>query len=161
VQFGDSGPLEGYVVARRHGDFRMERGVEQRIQVEYGWDYARRMAFRIVRDTNGVVIDRAALVGADLPLTPRESARVEWLVRTHPAIAPLLGASDVRIWSGGFVYRKPGDLHCDRGSRCVHAIVAADHGSREIAHAIVDLQSDRVVDPFYGALGAKGKEHAD
>ena len=56
---------------------------------------------------------------------------------------------DVVIWAGGFAFRKPGDPYCDRGSRCIHAIAAADHGDTVVAHAIVDLQSDRVVYPFY------------
>ena len=52
-------------------------------------------------------------------------------------------------WFGGFAYRKADDPYCDAGSRCVHVMVTLDHGLRRVIHAIVDLQSDRVVHPLY------------
>jgi len=145
--------MHGYVISRRHGDFRIVDGREQRLDVEYGWDYDAGVAYRTIRDDAGVVLERVELPGADLPLTKAESDRVEQLVRAHPALKDLISAPDVRVWAGGFVYRVPGDRHCDRGSRCVHAIAAGDYGNKEITHSIVDLQTDRVVYPIYTTTG--------
>jgi hypothetical protein len=55
------------------------------------------------------------------------------------------------IWAGGFVMRKPGDRYCDRGTRCIYAILAEDEGFRPLRRAIVDLQRDRVVYPDFDA----------
>jgi hypothetical protein len=145
----DAGRLHGYVVARKHGDFRMHDGKEQRLEVDYGWDYDTGTAYRRTFDEQGNLLEKKEMVGAELVLTEVEIERVRALVRTHPALRSIVDKPDVVIWAGGFVYRKPGDPHCDRGSRCIHAIAADDHGDNAIAHAIVDLQTDRVVYPFY------------
>jgi len=144
-----AGRMHGYVVARRHGDFVLVDGKEQRREVEYGWDYARGVALRRTFDGDGHLLETREMVGANLSLTEAEAARARQLVRAQPDLKPLVDRQDVVIWAGGFAFRKPGDPYCDRGSRCIHAIAAADHGDTVVAHAIVDLQSDRVVYPFY------------
>lgn len=144
-----AGRMQGYVVARRHGDFVLVDGKEQRREVEYGWDYARGVALRKTFDVDGHLLETKEMVGANLSLTGAEAERARALVRAQPELKSLVGKSDVVIWAGGFAFRKPGDPYCDRGSRCIHAIAAADQGDTVVAHAIVDLQSDRVVYPFY------------
>lgn len=143
------GRMSGYVIARRHSDFAFVDGVEQRREVEYGWDYARGIALRKTFDVNGHLLKTKEMTGGDLALTEVEGERARHLVRTQPALGPIVNKPDVVIWAGGFAFRKPGDPYCDRGSRCIHVIAAADHGDTAVAHAIVDLQSDRVVYPFY------------
>ncbi len=153
------GRLRGYVVTRRNGDFVMLGGKEQRREVEYGWDYDRAIGLRRTFDVDGRLIETKELSGADLGLTDLERARAEALVRGQPALRDLVAKADVVLWVGGFAYRKPGDPHCDRGSRCIHAIAAADHGTHAIAHSIVDLQSDRVVYPFYQPAKGEPVQH--
>ncbi len=144
-----AGRMRGYVVARRHGDFVLVDGKEQRREVEYGWDYARGLALRRTFDADGRLLETKEMVGANLSLTDAEAERARQLVRSQSDLKAIVDKSDVVIWAGGFAFRKPGDPYCDRGSRCIHVIAAADHGDTAVAHAIVDLQSDRVVYPFY------------
>lgn len=143
------GRMQGYVIARRHSDFVFVDGKEQRREVEYGWDYAQGLALRKTFDEAGHLLETEEMAGANLTLTDVEVERVRQLVRAQPALKAIVDKPDVLIWAGGFVFRKPGDPYCDRGSRCIHAIAAADHGDTAVAHAIVDLQSDCVVYPFY------------
>jgi len=154
------GRLRGYVATRRHGDFVIVDGREQRREVEYGWDYERAVALRRTFDLDGRLLETKELSGADLGLTETERARAEALVRGHPALRELVAAPDVLFWVGGFAYRKPGDPYCDRGSRCVHVIPGSDFGNHAVAHAIVDLQTDRVVHPFYRPPEGEPIQHA-
>lgn len=144
-----TGRLHGYIAARRHGDFILVAGKEQRREIEYGWDYDHAIGLRRTFDLDGKLLETKELVGADLPLTSREVERARELVRADPQLAGIVNLPDVIIWSGGFAFRKPGDPSCSRGSRCIHVIAASNHGNTAVAHAIVDLQGDRVVYPFY------------
>lgn len=153
------GRLHGYTVTRRNGDFVMVDGKEQRRDVEYGWDYDHAVGLRRTFDADGHLLETAELTGADLGLTDAERARAEALVRGHPALRELVARPDVVLWVGGFAFRKPGDPYCDRGSRCIHMIAGSDYGTHAIAHAIVDLQSDRVVYPFYQPAEGEPVQH--
>ena len=55
--------MHGYVVARRHGDFVLVDGKEQRREVEYGWDYARGVALRRTFDGDGHLLLRGRQIG--------------------------------------------------------------------------------------------------
>ena len=112
-------------------------------------DYDRAVALRRTFDTQGHLLDTTELAGADLGLTEAEQARARALVRADAQLHALVDRPDVVIWAGGFSFRKPDGNDCVRGSRCIHVIAAADHGTTAVAHAIVDLQGDRVVYPFY------------
>lgn len=144
-----AGRMHGYVVARRHSDFALHDGKEERREVEYGWDYDRGVALRRTFDQQGRLLETKEMVGANLSLTEQESERARALTLADPRLKAIVGKPDVVIWAGGFAFRKPGDAYCDRGTRCIHVIAAADHGDTAVAHAIVDLQTDRVVYPFY------------
>ncbi|TCO38720.1 hypothetical protein [Dokdonella fugitiva] len=141
--------LRGYVMSRRNSDFIMVDGKELRREVEYGWDYDHALALRKVFDLDGHLLETAELAGADLGLTEAEQARARALVVADERLHALVDRPDVVIWAGGFSFRKPEGQDCVRGSRCIHVIAAADHGTTAVAHAIVDLQGDRVVYPFY------------
>lgn len=145
----ESKRMHGYVVSRRNSDFVMVEGKEQRREVEYGWDYDRAIALRKTFDTDGHQLEAAKLAGADLGLTEAEQARARALVRADARLLALLDRPDIVIWAGGFAFRKADGNDCVRGSRCIHVIAAADHGTTAVVHAIVDLQGDRVVYPFY------------
>lgn len=84
-------------------------------------------------------------------LTPLEDDRVKALVNGYPILGEIARQPGVVIWAGGFVMRKPGDRYCDRGTRCIYAILAEDGGFRPLRRAIVDLQRDRVVYPDFDA----------
>ncbi|MBO9662909.1 hypothetical protein [Dokdonella sp.] len=143
------GRLHGYVVGRRHSDFSWKDGKERRYEVEYGWDYDQGVALRKSFDENGALLKSQRIKGEESPLTEAERERVRVLVREYPELKPVVDKPGVVIWAGGFVYRKPGDPHCGDKTRCIHAIAAADDGDTAVSHSIVDLQSDRVVYPFY------------
>jgi hypothetical protein len=144
-----AGRMHGYVTARRVSDFIMVNGKEQRREVEYGWDYDHGFGLQKTFDAQGKLLETEHLSGADLSLTPLEVERVHQLIHAQPDLKAIAGKSDVVIWGDGFAYREPDDPDCSAGSRCIHAILAADFGNTAVAHAIVDLQSDRVVHPFY------------
>lgn len=143
------GRLHGYVVGRRHGDFSWKDGKERRYEVEYGWDYDQGIALRKTFDEAGALLSAQRVKGEEPPLTEIERARVQVLVREQPELKPLVDRPGVVVWAGGFVYRKPGDPYCGDRTRCIHAIASADGGNTAVSHSIVDLQSDRVVYPFY------------
>jgi hypothetical protein len=144
-----AGRMHGYVTARHHSDFIMVNGQEQRREIEYGWDYDHGFALQKTFDAQGKLLETQHLTGADLSLTPLEVERVHQLIHAQPDLQAIAGKSDVVIWGDGFAYREPNDPDCGAGTRCIHAIIAADFGNTAVAHAIVDLQSDRVVHPFY------------
>lgn len=143
------GRLHGYVVGRRHSDFSWKDGQEHRYEVEYGWDYDQGVALRKSFDESGVLLTTQRVKAEEPPLTEAERERVRVLVREDPQLKPIVDKPGVVIWAGGFVYRKPGDPYCGDRTRCIHAIAAADDGDTAVSHSIVDLQSDRVVYPFY------------
>jgi len=143
------GRLHGYVIERRYRDFSMVDGKEVRFDVEYGWDYERAVGVRKTYDTSGVLTSTEALAGGEMSLSDIEAERVRELVRGHPELKDIANGSDVKIWAEGFLRRVPGDPYCDKGSRCIHAIIAKNDGLTAVGHAMVDLQSDRVVYPFY------------
>lgn len=144
-----AGRLHGYVVGRRHGDFSWADGKERRYQVEYGWDYDQGVALRKTFDESGTLLKTQRVKGEEPPLTDIERERVQTLVRRQPELKPLVDKPGVVVWAGGFVFRKASDAHCGDKSRCIHAIASADGGNTSVSHSIVDLQSDRVVYPFY------------
>ena len=147
-----AGRLHGYVMERRYGDFSMASGSEVRFEVEYGWDYSRATGVRKTFDSSGRLLRSEDLPGGEMSLSDSEAERVRELVRGHPALKVIANGSDVKIWAEGFLRRVPGDRYCDRGSRCIHAIIAKDNGLTAVGHAMVDLQSDRVVYPFYDGV---------
>ncbi len=148
--------MRGYVESSRVTDFCPDpasRPPTDRCVVTRGFDYASGTTLVRMYDADGRLILSDRPPGADLGLTPPEQARVEALVRADPRTAPIVNRSDVVLWSGGFVVREPGDPHCDRGSRCIRVIAAVDQGNDVILHSVVDLMSDRVVDPDYRPSG--------
>jgi len=143
------GRFRGYVVERHYGDFFMVDGKEVRRQIEYGWDYDRATGVRKTFDVDGKLLRTEDLAGGEMALSDAEAERVRALVRGHPALKAIANGPDVMIYGEGFLWRVPGDRWCDTGSRCIHAIIAKDNGLTAVGHAMVDLQSDRVVYPFY------------
>jgi len=144
-----AGRMHGYVIERRYGDFAMVGGKEVRFDVEYGWDYDRATGVRRTFDTTGKLLTSEDLINGEMALGEIERERVRQLVRTQPQLKAIANGPDVVIWGEGFLWRVPGDPYCDRGSRCIHAIIAKDGGLTAVGHAMVDLQTDRVVYPFY------------
>lgn len=145
----EDGRMTGIVVSRRYSDFFIRDGKEVRREIEVGWDYDRATAFQRTYDLEGKLLKTEVLAGADIGLTDREDERVKALVKGYPTLKDISKQPGVVIWGGGFVLREPGDVFCDRGSRCIHAILSTDNGVTAVAHAIVDLQRDRVVYPDY------------
>lgn len=151
-QIDPDGRLRGYVESARASDFcpgPMKWRNDQRCVVTRGWDYSKGVTLVRTYDPSGKLLREMIEPGADLSLVAAEQIRVESLVRSEPTIASVVNRPTVRVWAGGFVFREPGDPFCDRGSRCVHAIAAANDGDDAVAHAIVDLMTDRVVYPEY------------
>jgi hypothetical protein len=144
-----AGRMRGYVVERHYGDFQMVDGKEVRSEVEYGWDYDRATGVRKTFDATGKLLQSEDLVNGEMALGEIEQERVRALVRGQPALKSIANGPDVIIWAEGFLWRVTGDRYCDRGSRCIHAIIAKDGGLTAVGHAMVDLQTDRVVYPFY------------
>jgi hypothetical protein len=124
------------VLVREYDDeVKLDGGREQRMHVRYLWDYTAAVAREIQTAPDGTLLSYAvALLRADKAIDARFTA-------------------DSDIY-GGFSFREPGHEACDVASRCIHVIVSRDGGRYKVAHAIVDLQTARVIDPNYDpALG--------
>lgn len=148
------GRMRGLVESSRVTDFCPQppiRRADERCIVTRSWDYDRGVTVVRTYDPQGTLILTQTPPGADLSLTAAEQARIETLMRTDPRTSSIVNVPGVMVWSGGFVMREPGDRYCDRGSRCLRAIAAADGGNRVVLHSVVDLMTDRVVYPHYGA----------
>ena len=141
--------MHGIVINRRYGDFFMIDRQEVRREIELAWDYDRGTAIRRTYDLSGKLLQSEDIAGAEMRLTDLENDRVKALVSGYPTLKEIVRKPGVVIWAGGFVWRKPGDRYCDLGTRCIHAILSTDNGVTAVAHAIVDLQRDRVVYPEY------------
>ncbi len=158
------GRMHGYVESRRVTDFcpeALRRAADERCTVTRGWDYAAKRAVVRTYDPTGVLVSEDHPDGADLSLVAEESARVEALLRHDPRTAPVVNRPGVMVWAGGFVMREPGDRFCDRGSRCIRAIAAANNGDDVVLHAVVDLVADRVVYPSYSPGGTSAARHQE
>lgn len=152
------GRMRGIVVNRSYEDFFVHGGVETRRRIELAWDYDRGTAIRRTYDLDDKLLSTEDVAGAEMRLTPAEDERVKALVRGYPGLGDVATREGVIIWAGGFVMRKPGDRYCDRGTRCIYAILAEDGGFTPIRRAIVDLQRDRVVYPDFDAESRRTKE---
>ena|SRR5690348_6918374 len=150
--------MKGIVANRSYEDFFVHEGVETRRRIELAWDYDRATAIRRTYDLDGTLLQTEDVTGAEMRLTPLEDERVKALVRGYPGLRDIAARTGVVIWAGGFVMRKPGDRYCDRGTRCIYAILAEDGGFTPIQRAIVDLQRDRVVYPDFDAGSRRQNE---
>lgn len=147
--------MRGYVLAREYYDRWSEHGVELHRRVEYGYDYDRAVTLQRVFDLEGRLLAEQELPLVTLAPTAAELDRIIALARAHPQLAPALAESDL-FMHGGFAVREAGDPACGERSRCLMVIVSADGGYREVAHAVVDLVTDRVVYVDYrAASGAR------
>jgi len=136
------------VLVREYDDeVKLGDGREQRMHVAYLWDYTAAVARERQTAPDGSLLSDRTLPALTLNATAAELAYAVALLRQDAAInARFTDDSDIY---GGFSQREPGDAHCDLGSRCIHVIVSRDSGRYKVAHAIVDLQRGRVVDPDY------------
>jgi hypothetical protein len=136
------------VLVREYEDaVKLGDGREQRMHVRYLWDYSAGLAREIQTAPDGRLLSDRTLPALTLNATEAELAYAVALLRRDQAIdARFTADSDIY---GGFSYREPGHEHCDAGSRCIHVIVSRDGGRYKVAHAIVDLQTARVIDPDY------------
>lgn len=136
------------VLVREYDDeVKLGDGREQRMHVAYLWDYTAAVARERQTAPDGSLLSDRTLPALTLNATDAELAYAIALLREDAAINARFTA-DTDIY-GGFSQREPGDAHCDLGSRCIHVIVSRDSGRYKVAHAIVDLQRGRVVDPDY------------
>jgi hypothetical protein len=147
----DAGRMKGIVINRSYEDFFVHDGVETRRRIELAWDYERATAIQRTYDLDGKLLRTEDLASAEMRLTPAEDDRVKALVLGYPDLRSIATEPGVVIWAGGFVMRKQGDRYCDRGTRCIYAILAKDGGFKPLRRAIVDLQRDRVVYPDFDA----------
>jgi hypothetical protein len=141
----------GIVVVRSYEDEFKTDGGDLRVNVEYAWDYDRAIAVERITDAHGKLISLTDQPELTLNLTDAEQAYAFDLTRAHPDLKSQVAGSDHLY--GGFSYRDANDPACYRGSRCVHVMASssapAGDGWRKVLHAIVDLQSGRVVHPHY------------
>ncbi|HRQ63571.1 MAG TPA: hypothetical protein PKZ76_01675 [Xanthomonadaceae bacterium] len=133
---------------REYTELYKEGGEDHRRQVQHLWDYSRGVAVRRLLSLDGEELLREDEPTRALRGTDEEQAIAFRRVREHPQLAASAAVPGAE-WFGGFAYREPDDPYCDLGSRCIHVMVTVDGGVRRIIHAIVDLQSDRVVHPFF------------
>jgi hypothetical protein len=138
---------EAVLVREYDDEIKLGGGREQRVHVRYLWDYSAASAREIHTDLEGALLRDDLQPALTLNATAEELAHAVRLVRADRAIDARFTA-DTDIY-GGFSFREPGHRDCDLGSRCIHVIASRDHGQYKVVHAIVDLQTARVIDPDY------------
>lgn len=137
--------LPDYVPIRRYGDVFTINGRNIQVVVEYGWDYRKGVAVETVRAAkDGSLMSQTNKPGETLNFTDRELELAIALARENPQLKDLLSAKDLNFYAG-FPYREAKQQGCYRLSRCVHVIVSAGNGEQHVAHAIVDLETRKVV----------------
>jgi hypothetical protein len=140
------------VLVRSFGDEQKTPDGDRRVQVEYLWDYTDAVARRRTLDGSGAVIGDEREPGLTLNATQPELDWAIAIVKADPVVSVKL-VGEV-VYYGGFSYREPGHPDCDLRSRCIHVIGSRDGGRGKVFHALVDLQTSRVVAPDYDpALG--------
>jgi hypothetical protein len=155
-----AGRMQGFQQARRYADVARIDGKDVRRTVEYGFDYGRHGTVRRDYDENDRLIGDELQPNVTLRANAAEEARLVELVRTHPQLASAMAEPGLIVHAGGFVLQEPGHPHCDAGSRCIRVVVSKGDGSIRHVYALVDLVSDRVIEPFHvpsqpGAPGLK------
>lgn len=138
----------GVVVVRSYDDVFKIEGRDVPVHVAYAWDYDRAVATERVTDPQGKVLSQSDQPDLTLNLTDAEKAYALELAAAHPDLAAQIENSDYLY--GGFSYREANDPDCYIGSRCVHVVASAGDGHRKLVHAIVDVQTGRVIHPFFG-----------
>lgn len=145
--------VSGVVVVRSYDDEFKVDGRDQRVHVEYAWDYERGVAIERITDAQGNLVSLTDQPDLTLNLTEAEKAYALELARAHPDLKEQIENSDHLY--GGFSYREASDPACYTGSRCVHVVASAmgpkGDGWRKLVHAIVDVQTGTVVHPHYAA----------
>lgn len=135
------------VLVRSHPDEWKLDGRDVRVTVQYLWDYTLASARVRAVGADASVISDEIREGLTLNATDEEMAWAYELARSEPAIAARITPDTT--YYGGFSFRDPDEARCYAGSRCVHVIASRDDGRYKVFHAIVDLQTSRVVDPEY------------
>lgn len=133
-----------HVVRESNELHKSDRG-DQRVRVQYAWDYSRGIAVRRVFAESASVPVEDDLPAVTLNATEAEREFAFALVRADRRLAPRITATTTLF--GGFSFREPGHPQCDVRSRCIHVVGSADSGERHVLHAIVDLMSGTIVDP--------------
>lgn len=144
--------VSGVVVVRSYNDEFKIGGGDVRVHVEYAWDYDRAVAVERITNAQGELVSLTDQPELTLNLTDAEKAYALELAAAHPQLKPQIEHSDHLY--GGFSYREASDPDCYHGSRCVHVVASAKgaggDGWRKVVHAIVDLQTGRVIHPDFG-----------
>lgn len=143
-----AGRMRGYQLVRRYDDVIHVDGERHRQTVEYGFDYDRRTTVRRIFSPDGELVQEDVLLRDTLRTNAAEDARLIELVRTHPLLAEKMAEPNLLIHAGGFVALEPGHPYCGHYSRCVRVVVSKGDGSIRHVYALVDLVSDRVIEPF-------------
>jgi hypothetical protein len=138
--------LDDYVPVRRYHDIFTVDGKNQKVIVEYGWDYRKGVAIERVYSEQGVVQSQTEKPGYTMNFTDRELELAIALAREEPTLRSLLADTELNYYAG-FPYREVNENDCNERSRCVHVIVSAGDGQRHVAHAIVDLMTRQVIHP--------------
>jgi hypothetical protein len=140
------------VLIRSFSDEQKTPEGDRRVQVDYLWDYTDAIARRRTFDSSGAMIEDEREPGLTLNATQPELDWAIAIVKADPDVSVKL-VPEV-VYYGGFSFREPGHPDCDLRSRCIHVIGSRDGGRRKVFHALVDLQTARVVAPDYDpALG--------
>jgi hypothetical protein len=138
--------LDDYVPVRRYHDIFTVDGNNQKVIVEYGWDYRKGVAIERVYSEEGFVQSQTEKPGYTMNFTDRELELAIALAREEPTLRSLLADTELNYYAG-FPYREINEKDCNEKSRCVHVIVSAGDGQLHVAHAIVDLMTRRVIHP--------------
>jgi hypothetical protein len=148
----------GFVLVREYIDSVKTAAGDSYQKIQYGWDYQRGVAVQRFISMDGTFLSESLEPGLTLETTPAELEYAFALVRKDAVLASIVARKDARFY-GGFSLRVPAtqaengvpaDSACRAKSRCIHVVVSAGHdGEVSLAHAIVDLAAQKVVDPLY------------
>lgn len=116
--------------------------------VEYGWDYTDAVTVERITTPDGQPVSFRQVPGESLRATEGELQRAIEIAKQHEDLRETL-ATEGAHFEGGFTHMIPDDPHCHLRSRCIYVFATLDQGRKKIAQAIVDLQTEQVVYPFF------------
>lgn len=148
ARVGRPAAIDRVVTRTYEHEIKSDQGLLRQV-VEYSWDYRDAVVKERIFAPDGSLADERDVPGQILRATEQE---LEWafsLARAHPDLRQSVTADGVRLY-GGFILMQADDKYCHLRSRCVYIFGSqGPDGSRKVAEAIVDLQSNRVVYPNY------------
>lgn len=150
--------FRGKLYVREYVDMNKVDSKDVYTRIRMFWDYDRGVTVVETFDMDKNLLSTVDEPGLTPNATEEEIARAIELTKAEPQLRDIVSRPGI-FFHAGFIYRDGSDSVCAAHSRCIHVFVSggADSGI-PLAHAIVDLMTDKVVHPFFAPEETGGKK---